>query len=147
MISVRDLIKIKGGQVWSVTQKTTVIEALKLMAEKQVGALLVLDHGRLAGIISERDFVRSIAQTEKCLLDDTVDGYMTKEVFTIGLDHTIEDCMQLMTEKHIRHLPVVENNELAGLISIGDVVKEVIASKEATINSLENYIEGRGYAQ
>jgi CBS domain-containing protein len=145
MVMVRDLIRTKGEQVWHVTPDTTVLKALELMAEKEVGALLVMENKRLAGIISERDFARSIAKTGQCLLGATVDAYMTREIFTIRPDQTIEECMHLMTQKRIRHLPVVEKDELVGLISIGDVVKELIASKESAINELENYIEGRGF--
>jgi CBS domain-containing protein len=147
MITVGDLLKIKGNQIWSVNPNTSVLEALKMMAEKGAGALLVLENQKLSGIISERDFVRSIAATEQCLLNANVEGYMTKEVFTIRLGQTIEEVMQLMTEKRIRHLPVVENDVLMGLISVGDVVKQVIASKDSDINNLENYIQGRGYSQ
>ena len=147
MTTVRDLLKIKGNEVWTIHPATSVLDTLKFMAKKDVGALLVLDANEIVGVISERDFVRSIAQTELCLLDALVQDYMTKDVHTVGLDQTIEECMQLMTHKRIRHLPVVENHTLVGLISIGDVVKQMISSKESIINSLENYIEGRCYGQ
>lgn len=147
MTTTRDLLKIKGNEVWSISPNTSVLETLKFMAAKDVGALLVVDAGQIVGVISERDFVRSIAQTEQCLLSATVQDYMTKDVVTVGLDQTIDECMQLMTKERIRHLPVVETHSLVGLISIGDVVKEIISSKESTINNLENYIEGRGYGQ
>jgi CBS domain-containing protein len=147
MANVRDLLKVKGDQVWNVTPDTSVLEALKLMAEKEVGALLVLQNDQIAGIISERDFARSIAKIGQCAIDLDVDSYMTKDVFTVTPDQSIEDCMNLMTQKRIRHLPVLEGSKLAGMISIGDVVKELIAVKESTINTLENYIEGRGYGQ
>ena len=147
MANVRDLLKVKGDQVWNVTPDTSVLEALKLMAEKEVGALLVLQNDQIAGIISERDFARSIAKIGQCAIDLYVDSYMTKDVFTVTPDQSIEDCMNLMTQKRIRHLPVLEGSKLAAMISIGDVVKELIAVKESTINTLENYIEGRGYGQ
>ncbi len=147
MANVRDLLRMKGDQVWSVKPDATVLEALKLMAEKEVGALLVIDEGGIAGIISERDFARSIADMEECLIYSMVQDYMTTEIYAVGPDHNMEECMQLMTQKHIRHLPVLEKNRLVGLISIGDVVKEVISGKESTINILESYIEGRGYNQ
>ena len=147
MANVRDLLKIKGDQIWCVTPNTTVLDALKMMAEKEVGALLVLQNDEISGIISERDFARSIAKTGQCIIDSYVEDYMTRNVFTVTPDQSIEDCMSLMTQKRIRHLPVVEGKRLVGLISIGDVIKEVIASKESTINNLENYIEGRGYGQ
>lgn len=115
------------------------------MAEKDVGALLVLDGDKIAGIISERDFARSIAEKERCILNTTVLEYMTTKVTTISPDHSIDDCLQLMTNERIRHLPVVENDKLVGMISIGDLVKEIISNNESTINSLQSYIEGTGY--
>jgi CBS domain-containing protein len=147
MSTVRDLLKVKGNEVWSVSPETSVLDTLRMMAEKEVGALVVLDAGQIVGIISERDFARSIAKTEQCILDTTVMDYMTKKVVTIGPDQTVDDCMQMMTKGRIRHLPVVEGKKLIGLISIGDVVKEIISSKESTIDTLENYIEGRGYVR
>ncbi|HTX79392.1 MAG TPA: CBS domain-containing protein [Longilinea sp.] len=145
MVTVRDLLKTKGDQVWSVSPNTSVLDTLQLLAEKDVGALLVLEDGKIVGIISERDFVRSIAKTGLCVLNTTVLEYMTKKVITVGPDQSIEDCMQVMTKEHIRHLPVVEDGKLAGLVSIGDVVKGLISSKETLINNLQNYIEGSGY--
>jgi CBS domain-containing protein len=147
MANVRDLLKVKGDQVWNVTPDTSVLVALKLMAEKEVGALLVLQNSQIVGIFSERDFARSVAKIGQCASDLDVDSYMTKDVFTVTPDQSIEDCMTLMTQRRFRHLPVLEGTKLVGMISIGDVVKEVIASKESTINTLENYIEGRGYGQ
>ena len=147
MANVRNLLKVKGSDVWSVSPTTSVLNALQLMADKEVGALLVLDSDRIVGIISERDFVRSIAETGQCVVESTVGEYMTRDVYTVEPDTSIEECMQMMTQKRIRHLPVLENGRLVGLISIGDVVKGIISNKESTINSLENYIEGRGYGQ
>ncbi len=145
MATVRDLLKIKGNQVWSVGPGTSVLEALVLMAEKNVGALVVLEEGQLAGIISERDFARSIASLGRCLIDHPVKEFMTKEVFTVNPDMLTEECMVLMTNKKIRHLPVMMEKRLVGLISIGDVVKAEISRKDSTINSLENYIQGTDY--
>jgi CBS domain-containing protein len=145
MATVRDLIKIKGNAVWTISPATSVLDTLKFMADKDVGALLVVDEDQILGVISERDFVRSIAQTEQCLLQAMAQNYMTKDVVTVSPDQTIDDCMQLMTKHRIRHLPVVEGHTLVGLISIGDVVKEMISSKESMINNLENFIEGRGF--
>ncbi len=145
MATVRDILKIKGNQVWSVTPETSVLEALELMAEKNVGALVILQDEELVGIISERDFARAIASIGRCLIEAPVSEYMTKEVFTVGLDLTTDECLSLMSQKKFRHLPVVVGDRLAGLISIGDVVKEVIAAKELTIDKLENYIEGTDY--
>jgi CBS domain-containing protein len=145
MATVRDLLKIKGTQVWSVGPETSVLEALVLMSEKNVGALVVLDENRLAGIISERDFARSIAKIGRCLIENPVKEFMTKEVHTVNPDMTTDECMALMSIKKIRHLPVVVENKLVGLISIGDVVKAEISGKDSTINSLENYIQGTDY--
>ena len=145
MLTVRDILKTKGSQVWSVSPEASVLEALVEMAEKNTGALVVLDEGKLVGIISERDFARSIAKIGRCLIENPVKEFMTKEVFTVNPDMLTEQCMVLMTNKKIRHLPVMVENRMVGLISIGDVVKAEISSKDSTINSLENYIQGTDY--
>jgi CBS domain-containing protein len=145
MATIRDLLKMKGNEVWYVSPTTSVLETLKVMADKDVGALLVLDADQIVGIISERDFARSIAKTEQCLLNTTVQEYMTNEVVTITPDQSVDEGMQLMTLYKIRHLPVLEGQVLSGVISIGDLVKEIISSKESTIDSLQNFIVGRGY--
>jgi CBS domain-containing protein len=145
MATIRNLLKSKGDSVWSVPPTATVLETLKIMAEKDVGALLVLESDKILGIISERDFARAIAQSGRCMPDRMVQDYMTKEVVTAGPDRTIEECMQLMTDSKVRHLPILEGEKLVGLISIGDLVKEIITSKQSMIDILENYIEGRGY--
>jgi CBS domain-containing protein len=147
MATIRDLLKLKGNQVWSVDPETSVLESLELMSEKNVGALVVLQNEQLEGIISERDFVRAIARIGQCLIEAPIKDFMTKEVYTVGPDMLTTDCMSLMSDKKIRHLPVMLNNKLIGLISIGDIIKEVISSKESTIHSLENYIEGTDYAR
>ena len=145
MPTVRDLLKIKGDQVWSIGPDTFVLEALEIMAEKNVGALVILENEKMVGIISERDFARAIARIGRCVVEAPVKEYMTKEVYTVGPDMTSEECMSIMTEKRFRHLPVMVEDKLVGLISIGDVVKEVISAKESTIHNLENYIEGTDY--
>jgi CBS domain-containing protein len=147
MATVRDLLKLKGDQVWSVAPATSVLDALALMSEKNVGALLVQHNDQMVGIISERDFARSIAKTGRCIIEAPVEDYMTREVFTVDPDLSTDECMTLMTEKRIRHLPVVVESKLIGLISIGDVVKDVISAKESTILILESYIEGKDYAR
>jgi CBS domain-containing protein len=147
LISVRDLLKLKGNAVWSVTPDTTVIAALNLLGEKDIGALVVLDGESLAGIISERDVVRVVAAQRGFLSEQPVSDFMTEDVFTISPAQTIEDCMALMTEHRIRHLPVVEDRRLAGVISIGDVVKAIITSQEFTIDQLRKFIDGGGYNQ
>lgn len=145
MITISDLLKTKGNDVWFISPSTTTIEALKVLKERDIGALLVLEDGKIVGIISERDFVRRIATSGTCMIEAPVSDYMTTNVFSVGPEKTFIDCMQFMTEKHIRHLPVVENETLLGMISIGDVVKGVIDSQETTIKQMEDYIEGRGY--
>ncbi|HEX9617190.1 MAG TPA: CBS domain-containing protein [Anaerolineales bacterium] len=143
MITVKQLIQAKGNAVWSITPDSTVYEALKLLAEKEVGALLVLENERLAGIISERDYARKVILKGKNSMDTPVREIMTSKVVTVRPDQTIDDCMALMTENRIRHLPVVEGDRLVGVISIGDVVKAIISQQEFVIEQLENYIIGR----
>ena len=140
MKSVMQLLQAKGREVHSITPDARVIEALKLMAEKEVGALVVLDGARLAGILSERDYARKVILHGKSSHDITVREIMTGKVITVGLDCTVEECMALMTGKRIRHLPVMDGDRLAGLLSIGDLVKEVISDQQATIRQLESYI-------
>jgi len=147
MITVRDLLQQKGNLVWSVQPDDPVLTALNLMTEKDIGALLVMDGAKLRGIVSERDFVRSIAESRNCLIEAPVSEYMTKVVITVAPEQTLEDCMQLMTDHHIRHLPVVEMENIIGVVSIGDIVKADIQEKVSKINTLENYIEGRGFGQ
>jgi CBS domain-containing protein len=147
MLTVRDLLKVKAEGVWAISPETSTIDALRFMTEKNVGALLVLEDGLLAGIISERDFVHRIAEMRDAQLDASIGDYMTTKVITVTLDQTIEDCMQLMTDKRIRHLPVVANEQILGIISIGDVVKGIISEQSSMINDLQDYILGTGYGQ
>jgi CBS domain-containing protein len=113
------------------------------MAEKNIGAVLVLEEGKIVGIFSERDYARYAASRESLLLDEPVGNFMTRSVYYVSPQQTVEECMALMTAKHIRHLPVLEGDQLVGVISIGDVVKQLLEEKEITIQSLENYIRGR----
>ncbi len=147
IISVRDLLRLKGDAVWFVRPDVTVIEALHELAEKDIGALLVLEGGHIAGIVSERDIVRKIAEAEDFVLEQPVSAFMTEDVISISPAQTIEDCMALMTEEHIRHLPVVEGEKVVGLISIGDVVKAYITSQEFMIDQLRKFIDSGGYNQ
>ena len=140
MKTVTQLLQAKGTEVHKIGIDARVIDALKLMAEKDVGALLVMDGGKLAGIISERDYARKVILQGKSSHDIPVRDIMTAKVITVHLHHTVEECMGLMTSRRIRHLPVVEDERLVGLLSIGDLVKEVIADQEATIRQLESYI-------
>ncbi len=143
--TVRDLLSVKGDQVWTIAPETTVFSTIQILAEKNVGALLVVDGDQIVGIISERDIVRQIAEEEALYLNRQVITLMTKEVFTVGPDTGIEECMQLMTDEHIRHLPVLDSGELVGLVSIGDVVRAIISQHEYTIEQLSKYIENAGY--
>ena len=146
MLLVRDLLRTKGNQVWSVTPKTNLLDMLRMLGEKDVGALVVLEDDKLVGIISERDFARLIGKSGSVPLNGQVEMIMTREVIHVDPNQTIEQVMQLMSEKHIRHLPVLENDKLVGLISIGDVVKAIISDQQSLIRDLEDYIEG-GYAR
>ncbi|MFQ5614171.1 MAG: CBS domain-containing protein [Anaerolineae bacterium] len=142
MRTVKQLLQIKGSDVWSIGPAASVYKALKLMAEKNIGALVILDNGRLAGIFSERDYVRAVARNRQVSLETPVREFMTPRVICVHCEQTIEECMVLMTEKRIRHLPVLEGEGLVGVISIGDVVKTVISEQEFIIEQLENYIVG-----
>jgi CBS domain-containing protein len=143
MKNVSDLLKIKGNQVWSVTYDLPIKEALHVLAQNDVGALPVTKDGKLVGIFSERDYARKMAQKEECSMNAPVSEIMTSKVFFVNLDCSIEDCMALMTERHIRHLPVLENEGMVGMISIGDLVKGIITTQKDQINMLENYIQGK----
>lgn len=145
MLNVSDLLKMKGNDVWAISPETTTIEALRFMADKKIGALLVLDDGVIVGIISERDFVNRIALDRACVLDRPVSEYMTEKVIMVTPKHTIQQCMEVMTDRQIRHLPVISDGQLAGLISIGDVVRSIISEQSSLIQNLEDYIVGGGY--
>jgi CBS domain-containing protein len=148
MYRVKDILFYKSGDIWSLPPTAPIADALHLLDEKDVGALLVLDEGRIVGIISERDFVRSIAREGQVYFFRPISEYMTRKVITIAPENTIDECMQMMTHHHIRHLPVVdERGHLVGMISIGDVLKQHIQQQESTIQALENYIGGRDYAR
>ncbi|MBI4736391.1 MAG: CBS domain-containing protein [candidate division NC10 bacterium] len=139
---VKQILKEKGDQFWSVGSDTMIYDALKLMAEKEIGALLVLDGGKLVGIMSERDYARKVILKGKSSLETPVREIMTSKVFFIRPQQTVEDCMALMTDKHIRHLPVMDGDKVVGVISIGDLVKATIDEKDFMIKQLENYITG-----
>jgi CBS domain-containing protein len=139
---VKQLLQSKGSGVWSVGPETKVIEALKLMADKNVGALMVTDGEKLAGIISERDYARKVILHGRSSTDVPVKEIMTGKVYVVAPDTSIQECMALMTEQRVRHLPVLENDKLVGVISIGDVVKAIISEQEFMIEQLQNYIVG-----
>ena len=140
--TVAHLLAQKGSDVWTIAPDATVFEALQLMSGKDAGALAVVDQGRLVGIISERDYTRKGVLDDRRSRETLVRQIMTARVLTVTRSHTIGECMALMTNKRIRHLPVVEGDALLGLVSIGDVVKALIADQEHTIEQLERYITG-----
>jgi CBS domain-containing protein len=140
MKTVGQLLQAKGAHVVAIAPGARVFEALELMAEKDIGALVVVDDGRLVGIISERDYARKVILQGKSSHDTPVREIMTDRVVTIAPDQTVEECMALMTDNRFRHLPVTVSGRLAGVVSIGDLVKEVIADQEETIKQLEQYI-------
>lgn len=142
MTTVRNILQTKGAEVWSVEPETPVMNALRIMDEKNIGALVVARGGSVLGILSERDYARKLVLKGKATSDATVQDLMTPTVITVTPSQSMDRCMELMTSKRIRHLPVVENEKLIGLISIGDVVKAVISEKEFLIKQLENYITG-----
>ncbi len=136
------LLEEKGFHVWSVSPETSVFDALTLLSDKNVGALLVMGGKKLYGILSERDYARQIILRGKRSKETPVSEIMSKNICCVTQNRTVEECMALMSEKHIRHLPVVENGEVKGIISIGDVVKGVISEKDFHIDQLQNYIRG-----
>ena len=143
MITVAEILRAKPqAAVYSVTPTTSVLEAIKLMAEKGIGALVVLDKGRLAGIVSERDYARKVVLLERAAGDISLSEIMTADVLTVSPRDTSQHCMQLMTDRHLRHLPVIAEGELIGLLSIGDLVKHTIAEQASLIQQLEQYIRG-----
>jgi len=142
MTIVAQVLQDKGNAVWSVPPDATVYRALELMAEKRIGAVLVLEGEKIAGIFSERDYARKVVLQGRTSRETRVSEIMTPAVYYVQPHQTIEECMALMTAKHIRHLPVVEQGKLVGVISIGDVVKAIIADKEFMIQTLAKYITG-----
>lgn len=146
MATVKQLLQKKGTDVFSVPLKSTINQALALMSAKGCGAVIVLDGEAIAGIFSERDYARKVLN-ENCSMDMPIDSFMTREVYAVTPESSIDECMTLMTQKKFRHLPVVDRNKVVGVISIGDIVKDVIENKEIMIRSLENYIVGHEYNQ
>ena len=139
-MKVADILKSKGKAVYALTTQASVFDALKMMAEKNIGALMVIEEEKLMGIFSERDYARKIVLQGKASHDTEVSEIMTKIVITVHTEDSIEQCMELMTKNKIRHLPVVDDDKVAGIISIGDVVMSIIESQKETIKHLQNYI-------
>lgn len=143
MKSVNDILHAKEGSVWFVDAETSVFDALKMMAEKNVGALMVTQDQKITGIISERDYARKIILQDLASKSTPVKDIMTTKVVSVRPEQSIEECMVLMTKKHVRHLPVYEGEILCGIISIGDIVKAISDEKDYHISQLENYIMGK----
>jgi CBS domain-containing protein len=140
--SVGAILAHKGSAVWSIAPNSMVFDAIQLMADKNVGALPVVDNGQLVGMISERDYTRKVALQGKSSKDTPVREIMSHEVVTVNAADTISECMRVMTDSRIRHLPVMEGKKLIGLVSIGDLVRGIISAQTATIEALEKYITG-----
>ena len=143
--TVKEILEEKGGIVWTINSEETVYEALVKMSKKDVGALIVMENGQLTGVFSERDYARKVVLYGKTSKESLVGELMTREVTVIHLDTSIEECMALMTQKRIRHLPVMDGNKFIGIISIGDVVSRIISDQELTIKNLEDYIYGKSF--
>jgi CBS domain-containing protein len=137
---IKDLLKIKNKNIWTIEPGATVYDAISEMANKQIGALVVSEDKKVIGIITERDYARKVILQDKSSKDTLVREIMTERVIYMKPDQKIEDCMALMTKKHIRHLPLLDGDRLVGMISIGDVVKTLISEKEFLIDQLTRYI-------
>ena len=142
MSTVGDILDGGSGEIWSVRSDQSVLDGIRLMAEKSIGAVLVVDEGRLSGILSERDYARKIILENRSSDSTLVSDIMTRNVITTTRANSVAECMTLMTNNNFRHLPVVEGEQVVGMISIGDLVKTVIAEQQYTIDQLEHYIAG-----
>lgn len=140
--TIREILTHKGGTIWTVSPDTTVFEAIEMMAEKNIGALLVTRDDKLAGIMSERDYTRKVALKGRSSKDTRVNEILSGHVVSVTPDHTVEQCLRLMTENRVRHLPVLDGHQILGVISIGDLVNWVISAQSSTIQQLEAYITG-----
>lgn len=144
MATVRDMIRKKGYEVFTITPASTVFEALNLMAEHNIGALLVMTGDEINGIVSERDCIRKVDVLGRNTRDTKISEIMTSDVITVDADQPLEECMSLMIDKNIRHLPVCEGKKLLGLLSVRDVLREVVEVQQMMLNQLERYITGGG---
>lgn len=140
--TIREILAHKGGTTWMISPEATVFEAIELMAEKNIGALLVTREDKLAGIISERDYTRKVALKGRSSKDTRVREILSGRVVSVTPDHTVDQCLRLMTENRVRHLPVLDGQRILGVISIGDLVNHVINTQQSTIHQLETYITG-----
>ncbi len=142
MNTIEQLLETKGHDIWSIGPDACVFDAIEMMDEKGVGALLVMDDGDLVGVISERDYARKVILKGRSSRKTPIKQIMTTDVVSGRLDQTIEACMALMTQKRIRHLPIMNEGQMVGVVSLGDLVKAVIAEQESVIEHLEHYISG-----
>jgi CBS domain-containing protein len=142
MGTVESILKTKGRQVWSVAPQSTVLDALRMMAEHEIGAVLVLQNKELLGIITERDYARKVVLAGRSSKDAKVSEVMTTNMVCVAPERSVDECMALMTDKRLRHLPVLKDRRVVGLISIGDLVKSKIDDQEFTIAQLQSYIAG-----
>jgi len=140
--TINEILNSKGTQVWSVSPETMVFDAIQLMADKNIGALLVIEENKLIGILSERDYTRKIALKGKSSKQTSVREILSGQVIHATPDHTIEECMRLMTDHRVRHLPVLDGEKICGLVSIGDLVNWIISAQTTTIQQLQTYISG-----
>lgn len=147
MLTIADILRTKGNTVYSIEKGTSLLSALEMMANKGVGALLVMEAGEPVGIFSERDFARMVAREKKADLSMPVEEMMTKNIYCVTREDTIDEAMAVMTRQRFRHMPVREGEKIIGVISIGDVVKNLIEDKDFLIRNMEDYILGRGYGQ
>ena len=142
MRSVQDILNSKGTDVWSVKPDDIIFDAIQLMADKAIGALLVMEEDKLVGIVTERDYARKVVLEGKSSREALIHEVMTTKVLCVSPERTIDECMALMTDKRIRHLPVVEHKQVVGFLSIGDLVKAVISEQKILIDQLQHYISG-----
>jgi len=142
MRSVQDILDSKGSDVWSVKPDDIIFDAIKLMADKGIGALLVMEDDKLVGIVTERDYARKVVLEGKSSREARIHEVMTSKILCVSPERTIDECMALMTDKRIRHLPVLDHKQVVGFVSIGDLVKAVISEQKILIDQLQNYISG-----
>lgn len=141
-VSISEILSQKGTGAWSISPDATVFEAVQMMADKNVGALLVTENGKLVGIISERDYTRKVVVKGKSSKTTAVREILSSQVIHVSPSHTVEECLRLMTDHHFRHLPVLEDGKIAGVVSIGDLVNWIISAQHTTISQLQTYITG-----
>lgn len=146
-ITIGEMLRTKGSGFWSISPHASAYEALELMADKNVGALLVLENGVLVGVFSERDYARKVILKGLSSKTTTVGALMSSPPICAAPGLTLKDCMVMMTDNHVRHLPVLQNGALVGIVSIGDIVNAIISAQACTIQELENYITGNDYAR